>query len=208
MPGGGPDIVLIVGESGIMSSRLATIRLECCARNVGAVQDVPFNHDNDGNLLAAPGELFPGDPYYLVTSVPRSVWGAAASRIMAHGIGVSTPSLNLQGNPARMFNGTEEYNPPGSFICNETYYHLLREAYFGDTGRPASGRWVLLAHVGAYSDQLTIQLLTRALTATLASLCEDMLWATEFHGKVADVANPESILRSRTPNGRGPNDTN
>jgi pyrrolidone-carboxylate peptidase len=226
MEGSGPDIVLVVGESNRLATWRKPIRLECYARNLADVElanPEGMSHvereaemrrqltDNVGKMLPHGTSLFSDEPYYLETSVPRFVWGSAMARYWQHGVDALLPEYVIRDtihgrrmtipDPTSTPENFREVNPAGGFVCNETYYSVLRESYYRGQSHPPSGRWVVMAHVAAYRSAPDLAILTRALNVTVASLCEDMLWASVFHGKVApvqmDAGSPNVI------NGRG-----
>jgi pyrrolidone-carboxylate peptidase len=173
-------IVVIVGESGRLGRSLTHVRVEQFANNTGR----SALEDNDGNMLAQDGEIFPGQKATLESVVPRITWARMVHNLLKDGFGVHIPDV-AAAQVTHEQNGETllRENLAGEFICNESFYRLLLESKVGDQRADPSGRWVTALHVGAFRDAFSVAQLGRVLTRVVATLVEDMLWATEIYGR-------------------------
>lgn len=193
--GQGADLVLLVGESAGLNRDNQLVRLEHFARNLGRNTD--SHADNDGNRLSGDRlELFPGRPQYLEASIPRMAWAQAASVLLEDFVRLHRPMLQLLEQTDG--NLIVESDAAGYFVCNESYYQLLREAYFGEGGDKPSGRWVQLVHVAAL--RTGFDAIGAVLNRTIGTLLQHMLWAPEGFGFAGKL---ESSDRDRVLFGRG-----
>jgi pyrrolidone-carboxylate peptidase len=148
----GADLVLLVGESAALHRDNQLLRLDHFARNLGRNTD--SHVDNDGNRLSGDRlELFPGQPQSLESNIPRSAL------------------QQLDGS------SSVELDAAGTFVCNESYYQLLHEAYFGEDSDSPSGRWVQLAHVAAL--RTGFDAIGAVLNRTIGVLLQQMLLAPQ-----------------------------
>jgi len=195
------DIVVIVGEArsllevpvqqGGRRQRIRhDFRIERWARNRGHTRANLW--DNDGFTLAPntpsgpspPDEIFPGEPYCLESTVPLYTWARMRDRLGNAGYRVHAPN----GRPSMV-------NTAGMFVCNESFYHLLRES---TTGQRPSGRWITMVHVAADRSPHLFVKLAQGLRLIVQTLVEDMLWATEIYGRQIPF-EPARVLPTGTP---------
>ncbi len=200
--GGSPNLTMIRRE-GDAPRTLADLRVEMFARNYGLGQRPGGQPvlDNDGFYLNQTGEIFPGEPDLLETTVPRRVWTYVDGKLNKATFTVHVPDGRIRGG--------EHYtllNSAGSYICNESFYRLIREARSGAGETSASGRWVCLVHIAALSEcalsertrfDLEVSELALALQVVIGALVEEMLWAREPYGRVPP-ADPDQNPIART----------
>jgi hypothetical protein len=187
------DLVIGVGGSVNVLNANKDIRVELFARNHGIGSTRLL--DNDGRRLTATGEIFPGRPGVLESTVPRQVWAHSLAALTQNGFRVWIPRGEFQvyGQPYTLRNSA------GNFICNETFYRLLLDARQAENSRHPSGRWVSFAHIAALDETASsatneerTRQLARALAVLTKTLVEEMLWAREPYGRLVP-SDPDGI---------------
>lgn len=178
------DIVVMLGGSSTVRRARRDMRVEQFARNYGS-----SHMDNDGNRLVQAGEIFPGKPSLLESTIPRPTWTYVVQNLNRAGFRVHIPVGSRSLPNGQTFT---LLNSAGDYICNESFYTLLLEAREGNGRRsPPSGRWVTFVHVAAIDDNASTaqrtqqaQRLARGLGVMVTTLVEEMLWAREPYGRV------------------------
>jgi pyrrolidone-carboxylate peptidase len=155
------DIVVVIGEDPELHKAM---RIERFARNTGMTGEDSKDRDNRELKNEV---LFPGEPKLLEATMSRLTWARILNNIHSQELPVDTTKLR---------------ESCGSYICNETFYQLLRESV-GD-----SGRWVVFVHVPHikkydWTGASKLKKLSRGLVLVVGTLVEEMMWATDIYGR-------------------------